>query len=605
MLAPLTLAQAIARLQRSTEPNDRAILWRGLSLLEFAVRDGLGATERLSWGEVAQAFAQLVDDGWVRFDYQAYPNDPTPPPAFAFRDHHLQRCDNIRVTAEGWRALAAIEQLQALPLSGPARDIAAEADGGVEERDVFISHASEDKDDIARPLAELLRSRGVDVWFDEFELLVGDSLRAEIDRGLAMSRYGVVILSDAFFAKRWPQAELDGLIAREHAHRTKIVLPVWHRIEYAEVARYSPLLATRLASNTDAGVERVADDLQRAARAGTRATVSKPATNGVDDSSTGAREDSPAPRRAARKGAETRGDDPVMELRERAIHFLAEGDDVRMRELLRDERAFAVDHLRTAVHAAQREGDVEVKPDAAVTLEHSVRALLERRWSTLLPVSQHDKGFVAGELRWIAEVAALDLRLPSTARPEWRSAGRWAAWLLLWPTLALAVAERRFVFVREAWSTQLTDGSAAPLPTLRLDAHARRFAEVIETFRFGKKLSLSPAFHLAFMLADSRLISDRYSELLDSRVGDAPLSALSRIGDASVIVALLGVAEGEEVDHWHAGAQVEAPLLDALDEDLGLRTEAARALFSEDSSELALVTRLAALRGAIAPSHSD
>ena len=56
--------------------------------------------------------------------------------------------------------------------------------------DAFISHASEDKYDFVRPLAEGLRDRGLTVWFDEFELKVGDSLRSSIDRGLRQSRFG-------------------------------------------------------------------------------------------------------------------------------------------------------------------------------------------------------------------------------------------------------------------------------------------------------------------------------------------------------------------------------------------------------------------------------
>lgn len=66
--------------------------------------------------------------------------------------------------------------------------------------DAFISHASEDKG-IVRPIAENLRSKGFRVWFDEFELKIGDSLRKSIDQGLINSRYGVVILSKSFFEK--------------------------------------------------------------------------------------------------------------------------------------------------------------------------------------------------------------------------------------------------------------------------------------------------------------------------------------------------------------------------------------------------------------------
>ena len=81
--------------------------------------------------------------------------------------------------------------------------------------DVFICHASEDKDDFVRPLAEALRAHHIEVWYDEFSLRVGDGLRQAIDRGLVNSQFGIVVLSPAFFRKRWTQRELNGLVARE------------------------------------------------------------------------------------------------------------------------------------------------------------------------------------------------------------------------------------------------------------------------------------------------------------------------------------------------------------------------------------------------------
>jgi TIR domain len=126
--------------------------------------------------------------------------------------------------------------------------------------DIFISHASEDKELVARPLADLLRSAGVTVWLDENELSLGDSLRTKIDQGLAESRFGVVILSMAFFAKDWPQRELNGLAALESPHR-KVILPIWHGVDQAVVARYSPLLASKLAVCTDKGLGAVATEV--------------------------------------------------------------------------------------------------------------------------------------------------------------------------------------------------------------------------------------------------------------------------------------------------------------------------------------------------------
>ncbi len=115
--------------------------------------------------------------------------------------------------------------------------------------DFFICHASEDKESFVRELADLLRANGAEVWYDEFVLKVGDSLRREIDRGLANSKFGVVILSESLFGKEWPQRELDGLVALMTQGQNRI-LPIWHKVSKDEVASYSPTLADRVALNT-------------------------------------------------------------------------------------------------------------------------------------------------------------------------------------------------------------------------------------------------------------------------------------------------------------------------------------------------------------------
>jgi hypothetical protein len=115
--------------------------------------------------------------------------------------------------------------------------------------DVFISHASEDKEGFVRPLAEDLRGRNVKVWYDEFSLGWGASLRRSIDVGLARSRFGIVVLSEFFFKKEWTQRELDGLFALEMDGRSRI-LPIWHKISKDEVRKFSPLLADKLALNS-------------------------------------------------------------------------------------------------------------------------------------------------------------------------------------------------------------------------------------------------------------------------------------------------------------------------------------------------------------------
>lgn len=128
--------------------------------------------------------------------------------------------------------------------------------------DVFISHATEDKEPFVRELAEALQAEGLRVWYDKFTLKVGDSLRRSIDEGLALSRFGVVVLSPYFFAKKWPQLELDGLVAREIMGR-KVILPIWHNINPDEVRRFSPTLADRIAVKSSAGLRIVVVELLR------------------------------------------------------------------------------------------------------------------------------------------------------------------------------------------------------------------------------------------------------------------------------------------------------------------------------------------------------
>ena len=115
--------------------------------------------------------------------------------------------------------------------------------------DVFISHTSEDKVEVVRPLATALREAGLSVWYDEFELRIGDSLRRKIDKGLANSRFGVVVFSRAFFGRGWPEYELDGLVTRTVSGE-QILLPIWHDVTKREIMDYSPSLADRVARST-------------------------------------------------------------------------------------------------------------------------------------------------------------------------------------------------------------------------------------------------------------------------------------------------------------------------------------------------------------------
>jgi hypothetical protein len=180
-------------------------------------------------------------------------------------------------TNVGVRVIPAAATRPLPPIRQPRSDLAeialnlADASGHAAEDDrefdVFISHATEDKDSIVRPLALNLQERGLDVWYDEFELRVGDSLRRKIDSGIARSRFGVVVLSKAFFAKSWPQYELDGLVTMAVSGK-QVLLPLWHEVSKDEVISFSPSLADKVALRTsDLSVDEIAGELTAVVRA--------------------------------------------------------------------------------------------------------------------------------------------------------------------------------------------------------------------------------------------------------------------------------------------------------------------------------------------------
>ena len=127
--------------------------------------------------------------------------------------------------------------------------------------DVFICHASEDKDEFVRPFAELLRLQHIDVWYDEFSLNIGDSLTQKIDEGLSKSRFGIVVLSPHFFKKPWAKRELNGLTFREMIEKRNLILPIWHRVSVEDVANFSLPLADKKAGSSFEGINALIRDI--------------------------------------------------------------------------------------------------------------------------------------------------------------------------------------------------------------------------------------------------------------------------------------------------------------------------------------------------------
>jgi hypothetical protein len=116
--------------------------------------------------------------------------------------------------------------------------------------DVFISHASEDKNYVSE-LARELKEAGIEVWYDDFQLGWGDDLRAKIDDGLINSKFGIVVFSESFLnKKKWTEHEINALFARE-VKGQKVILPIWHNINRDALLKYSPAFADRLAKKSN------------------------------------------------------------------------------------------------------------------------------------------------------------------------------------------------------------------------------------------------------------------------------------------------------------------------------------------------------------------
>jgi len=129
----------------------------------------------------------------------------------------------------------------------------------------FISHDSKDKELIAKPLAVALQNMMCPVWYDEFSLKVGDSLREGIEGGLKECKKCILILTDNFLSNNgWGKREYDSIFTRELVEKEKVILPIWHNVTSQDIYKYSPILADRVGLNWDIGEDEVARKLYQA-----------------------------------------------------------------------------------------------------------------------------------------------------------------------------------------------------------------------------------------------------------------------------------------------------------------------------------------------------
>lgn len=171
----------------------------------------------------------------------------------AVRDHGAQL--GLRVDVRDRNYVRVLDRLQPAPAAPVTRS--------AQKPVAFISHANEDKKDVAKPLAEELERRGVPVWFDDFSLRVGDSLSESIDRGLKDSEFCVLVISPAFIANRgWAKREFASIQQRALSE-PGIILPVWHNVDIRDVEELALWLADIKAAKTADGIEPVATHLVR------------------------------------------------------------------------------------------------------------------------------------------------------------------------------------------------------------------------------------------------------------------------------------------------------------------------------------------------------
>lgn len=131
--------------------------------------------------------------------------------------------------------------------------------------DVFICHASEDKDEIVRPLANTLKKEGISCWLDEAEILWGDSITEKINEGLTKPLFVIVVLSKNFLSKKYPQRELNAILNIEASTGEVKVLPliVGNKKTKQDIFKKYPLINDKYYLTWDGRVEHIISELKK------------------------------------------------------------------------------------------------------------------------------------------------------------------------------------------------------------------------------------------------------------------------------------------------------------------------------------------------------
>ncbi len=571
MLNRLSLFAWLVSLEAlDAEPARHDALRRGFELAQLAVTERLLDASEHAHGDVARLLAELESDGWIAWDWIPYGSDPRPeqPPATTFDDPALRRVRNIRVRPEGYAAFAARQGLGGADPS-VGGDTTASRPGGP-RYDLFISHASEDKPTVARPLADVLDALGFAVWYDEEQIEIGSSLRASVEAGLAASRYGIVVLSRAFFDKPWPQKELDGLFAREMAVGEEVILPLWHEIDVEFLASKAPMMLNRFALNTALGIPELADRLSRRLRR----------QRGRDNLRARLGAPPPPPSATGSDSSETRvgeGETNGVATRRQMIEMLRAHDDVGMRELSRHEqRAFEERVVDVLQDAGDRFGS-SADPEALRPVEQALWGSVDRRLGSLLPLIEYRPEVLGSELR---ELTAFAGRPTPTRAPyaAWVDGPRWPVWLITLILGTTAITFDRPEVAVALWARTASYDDDRPLPVARLGGGAELGGALLR----ARPATASAAIELwypAFSVFDSDLLREHYPEIMcGGNTPDAVLGFLSRAGDFLWLCGALAGRDGIEVIRFWQASQVHPTLPQRLQIDRELRERYAAAL---------------------------
>lgn len=113
----------------------------------------------------------------------------------------------------------------------------------------FISHDSRDKNSIAKPIVHGLTRLACPVWYDEYSLQIGDSLRESIEKGIKETNKCILILTPNFLKNPgWTKLEFNSVFTKDILKSNRSILPVWYKVTKEEVYDYSPMLLDTVAS---------------------------------------------------------------------------------------------------------------------------------------------------------------------------------------------------------------------------------------------------------------------------------------------------------------------------------------------------------------------